>query len=83
MNTNIYSENPKFLTVYGFDCGYIERRETDFISLELYKEHGIYHVRLNSFYNRNDNFWKSFENLQEAKILFFKSCETFNFKKYK
>lgn len=77
-----------FTTGYGFSCGYQERRESDNISLELYKEHSVYHVRFNRFdlpyAKRKDcKGWESFDKLSEAKKRFFELCKVFNFKKYK
>lgn len=67
------------LTAYGFSCGYTEFIENLTIQKELYKEHGIYHVR--SLYNNtpelNTKFtghtshnyvvWESFHQLSAAR----------------
>jgi hypothetical protein len=77
-----------FLSAYGFACGYTETRESDTISLQLYKEHNTYHVRFNRFdlpYSlRNDcKGWESFDKLKDAKDRFFALCDTFRFIKIK
>lgn len=77
-----------FLSAYGLSCGYTEKRESDTISLELYREHNIYHVKYNRFdlpysLRKDCKGWESFENLKEAKKRFFKLCESFNFIKIK
>ena len=76
-----YLKTPKGrLTVYGFGCGYIETKSTDFAAYrsgdlytELYHEGACYHVR--QFDRRKGAkvfrvFWESFPNLTEAKKLF-------------
>lgn len=89
MNKSQEIRNKKgFLTSYGFSCGYTEQRESDTISLQIYKEHNVYHVRYNRFdlpyAKRNDcKGWESFSLLNEAKKRFFTLCDTFNFKRIK
>ena len=79
-----------FTSAYGFACGITESRETDSVSLQLYREHGVYNVKhLNYAYERtnwNDNpnyQWNSFEKLSEAKNNFFDLCNKLNFKRIK
>lgn len=86
---NIKNKN-NFLSVYGFSCGYVEIRETDFINLELWKESNTYHVRHSNFYynrtewNKSPNYvWLSFESLTAAKKAFFNLCDKLNFKRVK
>ncbi len=74
-----------FLSAYGLSCGYTETRESDTISLNLFKQHGVYHVQFNRFdlpYSlRGDcKNWYSYQTLAEAKKHFVKLCRTFNFK---
>lgn len=89
MNTQTTKNADGFTSEYGFACGYTENRETDVISLQLWKEHNTYHVRLNNFQQGTDeeavirNDWQSFEKLSEAKELFFTYCQKFNLKKIK
>ena len=73
-----------FLSSYGFACGYSENRESDCISLELYKEHNTYHVRYNRFdlpysLRQDCKGWDSYQTLKEAKNRFFNLCDTFSF----
>lgn len=44
MLTNIHRADGR-LSAYGLACGYVERRERNGISVELWREHGAYHVR--------------------------------------
>lgn len=89
MKSEIKLKN-NFISDYGFNCGYIERRETDLVSLELWKEHGVYHVKhLNFFFNRTEwnksshYVWLSFDKLSDAKKAFFNYCDKLNLKKIK
>lgn len=44
------------LTAYGLNCGYVQRTN----ECELYKEHGVYHVR-------GGGRWLTFDKLAEAR----------------
>jgi hypothetical protein len=37
------------LSAYGLGCGYVEHRERNGISVELWREHGVYHVRTHDY----------------------------------
>lgn len=81
MNTDI-KDKTGFLTSYGFACGYVERRETDFVSLQMWQEHNTFHVRYYNYINA-ERIWNSFDTLKEAKIEFFKLCDKLQFKRIK
>ena len=68
---------PKFhnkngtLTAYAFACGYIERKETENLRLDLWREGACWHVRANDFDAANCRlFWESFDLLTEARKFF-------------
>lgn len=86
MKNSIKDKN-NFTTAYGFACGYVERRETDFLSLQLYKEHNIYVVQMLNFQQgvkpENSELFDSFETLGKAKKHFLRLCTKLNFIKYK
>ena len=66
---NIHTKN-NFLSAYGLACGYVDswrNRETGEYA-ELYKEHGVYHVRL--FVDNKRLVWDSFYLLAEARKRF-------------
>jgi hypothetical protein len=78
------------ISAYGLSCGYVESRETDYVSLELWKEHNTYHVRhINYHYFRtewNDSphyVWLSFELLKDAREKFFELCDKLNLRRIK
>ena len=70
---------------YGFTCGYVQKRDTEYLHKELYKEHGVFHVR--STFNRSPELssdfgtghvshtyviWETFDNLKDARKFYFK-----------
>lgn len=79
----LLNKESNFLTAYGFSCGYTEARETDFESVRLWQESGIYQVTGVTFRNESPFDTGSFETLAEAKELFFKLCDKYNLIKYK
>lgn len=79
----LLNKESNFLTDYGFACGYTETRETDFESVRLWKEGGVYQVTGVSYRNEDPFDVGSFEKLKEAKELFFKLCKKYNLIKYK
>jgi hypothetical protein len=78
------NDPPKFfnkggwLSPYALGCGYVERvsaRNIKEIEVELYKEHGTYHVRVHdrrndASVNRARQVWLSFRTLTEARKQF-------------
>jgi hypothetical protein len=62
----IFYTKDKFLTSYGFACGYVERKESLLKSKQMYFEHGVYHVRAGKHGNES-NIWETFSTLTEAK----------------
>lgn len=57
-----------WLTPYALACGYIERVEIDaFTSVQLWAEHGVYHVR--AVYGPGRT-WETFPTLGEARRAF-------------
>lgn len=81
MNTATHTPSGN-VTVYGFACGYIEQINTDNLFKELYKEHGMYHVRSSvnnspDLYTKFDGrtshiftIWESFTTLSDARKLY-------------
>jgi len=61
-----------YLTDYALSCGYVEKLKDNNITLELYKEHCVYHVRKHNNITGERIFWKSFESLTEARDFFIK-----------
>ncbi len=63
---------PKFLTkrglisAYGLACGYIERKRLGTVSVSLWSEHGVYHVRAHCSHHGR-RFWESFRTLSAAR----------------
>ena len=69
MKTEIYNKNG-FLSSYGLSCGCIQKHITWAYETQLYKEHGIYHVRniqTSDGGKRTIIFWQCYETLEEAK----------------
>ena len=67
---------PKFknatgqLTAYALACGYIERKLDGPVEVELYHEHGVYHVRGFDAHTRERLFWESTNVLMTARDMF-------------
>lgn len=77
------NKESNFLTAYGFECGYTETRETDFESVTMWKEGGVYQVTGVTYRDNSPFDTGSFEKLSDAKELFFKLCDKYNLIKYK
>lgn len=58
------------LTHYAFACGYIERKETESVRLELWHEGACFHVKAHNFAEHCRLFWESFHTLGEARRFF-------------
>lgn len=69
---------PKFknpdgsLTAYAFACGYVERKETPALRLDLWHEGAVYHVRAHDYAEHKRVFWESFDTLRPARAFFAK-----------
>lgn len=63
------------LTTYALGLGCIQSKTKNNHRVELYKEHGCYHVRM--FYDNQDDFkrlsWESTHRLEEAREIY-KTC---------
>lgn len=57
-------------TAYGFACGYIQVKEKGKARKELYKEHGVYHVKQWKTYPSKPVIWVSTEFLTTARKAF-------------
>ena len=69
MQNNIFNKNG-FISSYGLSCGYIQKNVSCAYEVQLYREHGIYHVRniqTRDGGNRTIISWKCYETLLEAK----------------
>lgn len=69
MQNNILNKNG-FLSSYGLSCGCIQKNVTWAYEVQLYREHGIYHVRnikTSDGEKRTIIFWQCYETLLEAK----------------
>lgn len=55
------------LTAYAFACGYIERKETENLRLDLWHEGACYHVKAHEFNGRGRLTWESFDGLAAAR----------------
>lgn len=56
------------LSAYSFACGYVQSDSKEGIEKELYKEHGIFHVRV--FENGTRTKWESLYTLTEARKIY-------------
>ena len=67
---------PKFhnadgtLTAYALACGYIERKETENLRLDLWHENCVYHVNAHEFNGAGRMFWESFDRLSAARVFY-------------
>jgi hypothetical protein len=55
------------LTHYALACGYIERKETETIKIDLWHEGSCFHVRAHDFNIHTRIFWESFNTLTNAR----------------
>ena len=68
MTTKFKNKNGS-LTRYAFSCGYIEQKETDAITLQLYLD-GVWHVKAYDYENHSRLFWECFDKLTDARAFF-------------
>jgi hypothetical protein len=69
MKAEIFNKSG-FLSAYGLSCGRIQKNVSCAYEVQLYREHGIYHVRnikTSDGGNRTIISWKCYETLLEAK----------------
>ena len=59
-----------WLRPYALACGYVEQRIIGKLHVDLWREHGVYHVRAHEFDGRGRIAWESFSVLQEARKAF-------------
>ena len=80
METRIYLKNGS-LTSYAFSCGRIQKHESFNFEVQLYMEHGIYHLRFINIteFSRSVDFWQCFERLDVARKLYNKFKKSGNF----
>jgi hypothetical protein len=65
--TNKFKTKAGRLTPYALNCGYVERKETEALRLDLWHDGGIFHVRAHDFANHARLFWECFHTLTEAR----------------
>jgi len=59
------------ITRYELNCGCIERKGSlNNITVTLWKEHNVYHVRAHDFVNSKRIMWQSFQTLKPARNAF-------------
>jgi hypothetical protein len=64
------------LTAYGFACGYIEELEYNNRRIQLWHEHGTYHVRAHDYNTHTRLFWECFDKLADARRYYNKQSIT-------
>ena len=69
------------LTTYAFACGYIERKETPALRLDLWHEGACYHVRAHNFNEGARLFWQSFDRLTDARAFYRRQARALNLTK--
>ena len=57
-------------TAYALACGYVTRKYYGAISVDLWREHGVYHVRAHDHATGKRQFWESFRTLKEAQAFY-------------
>jgi len=65
------------LKAYDLSCGYVEKVEKNKVVIILWREHGIYHIRVHDFNKKIRLAWKTATNLTEARKMFKKMKEDF------
>ena len=70
MQANKFKTKAGRLTLYALACGYIERKETEALRLDLWHEGAAFHVRAHDFAHHNRVFWESFGTLTAARKFF-------------
>lgn len=58
------------LTAYALGCGYKETKIDGPVNVELYHEHGVYHIRGFDAETGHRLFWESSNNLAQARAFF-------------
>lgn len=66
-NAHTFATKRGELTEYALGCGYIQRREVNEILVTLWREHGVYHVRVHDFRNGWRVAWETFKTLTDAR----------------
>lgn len=67
------------VTAYGFACGYKEARTlpASNVRVEIYSEHGVYHVRAHHFGTTKRLAWETAENVTGARALYRALCQRY------
>lgn len=65
------------ITAQQLACGYIETKTVNSITVTLWSEHGVFHVRAHDFNNHERIAWETLTNLTDAKKEFRKMCKNF------
>jgi hypothetical protein len=63
------------LTAYAFACGYLEQTERKSRRVQLYHEHGTYHVRGFDFAQHERICWECFDSLTQARRYYDKQAK--------
>jgi hypothetical protein len=59
-----------WLTPYALACGYVEKRHKGGMSITLWQEHGVYHVRAHSHSLHKRILWQSMPKISDARRLY-------------
>lgn len=62
-----------WLTAYALACGYVERAVKRNTTLQLWCEHGVYHVRAHDHGSLGRLFWHSYPTVKQARARFSES----------
>ena len=74
-----HAQGTERLTAYEFNCGYVQQVESPSctvnqgIQLQMWKEHGVFHVRAHDFSKSERIFWDSFQTMTQATRRYFKA----------
>ena len=69
------------LTAYQLACGYIERKQSNYGTVTLWQEHGIYHVKRISYFIDGrpiQDSWLCLETVKEARKAYKRQCDILN-----
>lgn len=64
------------LTPYAFACGYVEQTERNNKRVQLWHEHGTYHVRGHDYTEHERLFWECFDRLPDARRYYDRQSKT-------
>ena len=62
------------LSAYGLGCGYTQSHNAHGVNVQLWQEHGVYHVRVHDFTTGKRMAWEVFNRLTPARKLYRNWC---------